>query len=425
MIEPIMYLAIGFLVSMLCGLMIVPLVHNRAVRLTTRRLEAATPLSMAEIQADKDQLRAEFAMSARRLEMSVDQLKNKTTSQLAELGKKSDAINRMKIELGEKNATIFALEAREKAIKEQLRATEEEFNTKIEALRAAEQALTDKQGELGRINTELSDRSMMAESRQVELVAVRAQIDDLKARVGEAEREFSTTQARLAQERTESETASRELAEARGRVENLSQRVTDLDRQLIIQVKEAEMLGNRVNDLEGRLATQGKLLAERDYENNQLRQANAAVERTVKELRDEIAATGGGKSPVIDKLRSEKAAVEEALRITRDERSKLQRDINAIQQQAESSWATERMENALLRERINDIAAEVAKLAMQLEGPNSPIEAMLASEPPALARSSKPANGATAAAPQEGGGTLAERIRALQSHASRARQQGA
>ena len=110
MIEPIMYLAIGFLVSMLFGLMIVPLVHNRAVRLTTRRLEAATPLSMAEIQADKDQLRAEFAMSARRLEMSVDQLKNKTTSQFAELGKKTDAINRMKIELGEKNATIFALE---------------------------------------------------------------------------------------------------------------------------------------------------------------------------------------------------------------------------------------------------------------------------------------------------------------------------
>jgi chromosome segregation ATPase len=416
MIEPIMYLAIGFLVSMLCGLMIVPLVHSRAVRLTTRRLEAATPLSMAEIQADKDQLRAEFAMSARRLEMSVDQLKNKTTSQLAELGKKSDAINRMKIELGEKNATIFALEAREKAIKEQLRATEEEFNTKIEALRAAEQALADKQGELGRINTELSDRSMMAESRQVELVAVRAQIEELKARVGDAEREFSTTQARLTQERTESETASRELTEARGRVENLSQRVTDLDRQLIIQVKEAEMLGNRVNDLEARLATQGKILAERDYENNQLRQANAAAERTAKELRDEIAASGG-KSPVIEKLRSEKAAVEEQLRVARDERSKLQRDINAIQQQAESTWATERMENALLRERINDIAAEVAKLAMQLEGPNSPIEAMLASEP------ARPANGAAAGASPQASGTLAERIRALQSHASRARQQ--
>ena len=177
MVEPIMYLAIGFLVSMLFGLMIVPLVHNRAVRLTTKRLEAATPLSMAEIQADKDQLRAEFAMSARRLEMSVDQLKNRTTSQLAELGKKTDAINRMKIELGEKNATIFSLEAREKAVKEQLRATEEEFTAKTEALRDAEQALKEKQLELAKLNTELNDRSMMAETRQVELVAVRAQID--------------------------------------------------------------------------------------------------------------------------------------------------------------------------------------------------------------------------------------------------------
>jgi len=430
MVEPIMYLAIGFLVSMLFGLMIVPLVHNRAVRLTTRRLEAATPLSMAEIQADKDQLRAEFAMSARRLEMNVDQLKNKTTSQLAELGKKSDAINRMKIELGEKNATIFSLEAREKAIKEQLRATEEEFTTKTEALRDAEKALKDKQTELAKINTELSDRSMTAESRQVELMAVRVQIDELKNRVGDAEKEFATTQTRLEHERGESEKTTRELAEARSRVENLSQRVTDLDRQLIVQVKEAEMLSNRVNDLEARLATQGKLLAERDYENNQLRQANEAAERTLNELRVEIAAQDSGRSPALEKLKTEKAAAEEQLRVARDERAKLQRDINAIQQQAESSWATERMENALLRERINDIAAEVAKLAMQLEGPNSPIEAMLASEPVIPAKTAKATNGAAAngATPggtaPEGGGTLAERIRALQSHASRARQQG-
>ena len=49
------------------------------------------------------------------------------------------------------------------------------------------------------------------------------------------------------------------------------------------------MLGNRVNDLETRLATQGKLLAEREYENNQLKQTNDAAERTTKDLRNEIA----------------------------------------------------------------------------------------------------------------------------------------
>jgi chromosome segregation ATPase len=423
MVEPIMYLAIGFLVAMLLGLMIVPLIHNRAVRLTTRRMEAATPLSMAEIQADKDQLRAEFAMSARRLEMSVDQLKHKTTSQLAELGKKTDAINRMKIELGEKNATIFSLEAREKAMKEQLRATEEEFAARTEALRQAEKALSDKQSELGRLNAELNDRSVMAESRKVELVTVNAQIDALKSRVDDAEKEFSATQTRLEHERGQSEAATHELAQARSRVENLSQRVTDLDRQLIAQVKEAELLGNRINDLEARLATQGKLLAEREYENRQLRQAKQAADRAIGELREELHQTNSGSWPALEKLRSEKAAVEEQLRLARDERARLQRDINTIQQQAESAWATERMENALLRERINDIAAEVAKLAIQLEGPNSPIEALLAAEPQRTANGTA-VNGAPANNAPEGGGTLAERIRALQHHASRARQQG-
>src|SRR3954451_13521258 len=194
MIEPIMYLAIGFLVSMLFGLMIVPLVHNRAVRLTTRRLEAATPLSMAGIQADKDQLRAEFAMSARRLEMSVDALKNKATGQLADLGKKTDAINRMKIELGEKNAAIFALEAREKALKDQLRATEEEFAAKTEALRAAEQALKEKQAEQVRLTTELNDKALLADNRQNELFSVKTKVEELRSRVSDAEKEFSATQ---------------------------------------------------------------------------------------------------------------------------------------------------------------------------------------------------------------------------------------
>lgn len=427
MVEPIMYAAIGFLVSMLFGLMIVPLVHNRAVRLTTKRLEAATPLSMAEIQADKDQLRAEFAMSARRLEMSVDQLKNKTSSQLAELGKKSDAINRLKIELGEKNATIFSLEAREKLLRDQQRATEEEFASKTQLLRTAEQALADKQAELGKLTSELSNQSIKAEGHLSELASVRSQVDALQNRVNEAEKEFSDTQSRLAEQRGESDAATRELVSARGRVENLSGRVSDLDRQLLVQVKETELLTSRTSDLESRLALQGKILAEREYENNLLRQQSEAAKLTEQELRDEIAATTGGKSAAMNKLREEKSALEEQLRIARDERSKLQRDINLIHQQAESAWSTERMENALLRERINDIAAEVAKLAVTLEGPDSPIEAMLAAEP------AKPAIGAiesgTAATGTNGTttevrGTLAERIKALQAHASRASQPG-
>ena len=76
MIEPIMYFGIGFLVASPARACRRPARAWPRGAADMRRLEAATPLSMAEIQADKDQLRAEFAMSTRRLEMSVEQLKN-------------------------------------------------------------------------------------------------------------------------------------------------------------------------------------------------------------------------------------------------------------------------------------------------------------------------------------------------------------
>jgi hypothetical protein len=77
--------------------------------LTTRRLEAVLPESMAEVQAEKDLLRAEFAMSTRRLEMTVEQLVNKTTSQVVELSKKDDIINRLKVERDAQEIEIITL----------------------------------------------------------------------------------------------------------------------------------------------------------------------------------------------------------------------------------------------------------------------------------------------------------------------------
>jgi chromosome segregation ATPase len=417
MVEPIMYLAIGFLISTLLGLMVVPLVHNRAVRLTTRRLEAATPLSMAEIQADKDQLRAEFAIAMRRLEMTVEQLRNTTTSQLAELGKKTDAINRLKLELGEKSAAIFALETREKALQEERSTAAEELESRSRRLHAAEQELADKQAALAR------------------LVALRSQIEDLQSRAAGAEKDFTATRQRLDEQRSASETTARELAEARGQVESLSVRLGDLDRQLAARVKETETLAGRITDLESRLAQQGKLLVERDHDNELVRQQLEAAKETEHKLRQEIASSAGP-SAAMDMLRAEKTTLEEQLGAAREEGAKLQREIDLLrQQQAESAQSTERTENALLREHINDIAAEVARLAVTLEGPDSPIETMLASDAqrPAIsaivngsaARTMAAAPAGTAAvAAGEARGTLAERIRALKAQTARARRPG-
>jgi len=109
-IEPTMFLTIGFLLASVIGVAVIPLVHRRAVRLTTRRLKAVLPQLTGETQADKDLLRAEFATSPRGLESTVERLRSKITDQGFELAKKEDAINRLRIERDSLNIKIAALE---------------------------------------------------------------------------------------------------------------------------------------------------------------------------------------------------------------------------------------------------------------------------------------------------------------------------
>src|SRR5215469_1287408 len=162
MIEWIMNFGIGFLAATLLGLLFLPAVHNRAVRLTMKRLEASRPTSLAEIRVDKDQLRAEFAVSTRRLEIKIEKLKAQTTAQLAELGKKTDSINQLKKDLAEKNVMNFALETRTKPLRDQLRAAEEELQRKSNALVEAGRQLAENQAELAKVWRELGERVLVA-----------------------------------------------------------------------------------------------------------------------------------------------------------------------------------------------------------------------------------------------------------------------
>ena len=421
MIEPIMYFGIGFLVAALIGLVVVPLVHSRAVRLTMRRLEAAAPLSMAEIQADKDQLRAEFAMSTRRLEMSVDQLKTRSTSQLAELGKKGDAINRLKIELGEKTATIFALEARDKNLRDQLRATEEEFAVKTNAMHDAKRALSDKQAELATLMGELDERSTLADSQKIEIIALKTQVEALKERLDGTGHDLKIVEDRRDSERVELQAATQELFAERGRVENLGRRVAELEQQLVAQTREAEILGRRAQDLESRLGEQSRLLNQSEFELKHLREELEGARKIEGDLRTAVIEIEGRSNSATQNIRTENTQLQAALAHARDERDRFARDLGAMKRETEETWASERVENALLRERINDVAAEVARLASALEGPNSPIDALLAAE---TSRERTGDVAATVRAEADLGeasnnGNLADRIRALQTHASR------
>ena len=88
------------------------------MRLTTQRLRATLLQSMTEIQADKDLLRAEFAMSTRCFKMSLETVKDRNTGQAVELGKRDDVINRLKIQREVLNVEVITLKAQLEALKQ-------------------------------------------------------------------------------------------------------------------------------------------------------------------------------------------------------------------------------------------------------------------------------------------------------------------
>lgn len=121
MIESVMLCGIGLLAGCLLMLAFFPAIHSRAVRLTQRRIVEATPLAINEIQADKDHLRAQFAMSVRRLEVNIEEMRAKTAGQTTELARKNAEINRLQVDLDKKTALIFVLRGREQVRKSMIR----------------------------------------------------------------------------------------------------------------------------------------------------------------------------------------------------------------------------------------------------------------------------------------------------------------
>jgi hypothetical protein len=113
MIYPLMLMGIGFLTACLIMAMLTPLIHERAVRLTVRRLCAKRPRSVIDRRAHEDQLRAQFAVTIRRLETAMEDTQAKAASQLCDVAKRSAEISQLKIALRKSHVTILRFQARE------------------------------------------------------------------------------------------------------------------------------------------------------------------------------------------------------------------------------------------------------------------------------------------------------------------------
>lgn len=98
-IHSAMLVALGFLAATLLALLVAPAFWSRAVRLTTQRVKEAMPFTDAEIRADKDRIRAEYAIRVHSLENKVEQVRLASARQMIDLNRRDASINELEAEI--------------------------------------------------------------------------------------------------------------------------------------------------------------------------------------------------------------------------------------------------------------------------------------------------------------------------------------
>jgi chromosome segregation ATPase len=162
------FIVAALLVGVLSVLVVMSLLHSRASQSNKRRLEATAPPSVTEIKAEEDVLQPKSATSTSCLNRTVEQLCAANGSQ-SELEIKNNAIDRHEIEFD--------------ALRNQLLAVEEELAVKATAAREAERAVSERELELSKLSSALDERSTLADLQNVEIVALRMQVETLQERL--------------------------------------------------------------------------------------------------------------------------------------------------------------------------------------------------------------------------------------------------
>lgn len=408
MIQTTLFFILGFLCAAFLALMLAPAIWRRAVALTRKRIEASVPLTMDEIQADKDRLRAEFAMSTRRLEMSLKSFREKASEQIVEINRNRDELKRIAEERDEKNAAVTQMETRAAELRAELRQREEQLQRLTDRLGEHERMLGERAIELEKLGRMYDEASFSASSRQIEIVAQESKLEKLTDDVATLRNERKEADRRVREVVAEHKAARDALREEQKKhaalekkVERLTTTLSDRDDRLERRERELARLRDQVK---GGGATEHELQQALAEEQEQRAKLEAEVAELTVRLSTLVAgATGGDVDKATAKLESDRKRLEERLTVLTRENKKLRASLDSMERASSDEWDEERRESAVLREQINDLAAEVVNLTSMLDEPDSPIHKALAAD---------------TGESKSGTPSLAERIRALQQAAA-------
>jgi chromosome segregation ATPase len=378
-----MYIALGFVAATLIALLIIPAINARAERLARRRAEALFPMSISELTAEKDHLRAEFAVQQRRIERKAEEALAIKHQTMEELGRRAMRIDALETDLAEREAIIASLHEDLAEARSRLAATEDELGgTRAslagtrDTLSAVEDAHRKSLDELGAVRAELERTNTMLAGTKAELLLATDRLgtretgfEDLDERHAAALNELDTKririsdlETRLATQTSRAHDFERALDERKRELAEERQRLSDLARNLLAEQERSLVFEQRILELEN----------ERD---------NRAVEQAPSEAPAGAALAGldrlraperidGQDSQTsatevhsvleqVDALRAERSALEAALSVAHEERARLEKELRMLRRSGGATNDEIRAENAELRQRIVEVAEQV------------------------------------------------------------------
>jgi chromosome segregation ATPase len=415
-IENLMFAALGAVVVALVGLLLIPAIHNRAERLAKRRAEALFPLSIAELTAEKDHLRAEFAVMQRRIERRAEEALAYKHQSMEELGRRTVRIEALETTLAERDQHISTLQTDLADARHQLSRTEEELATTKVTLSATRETLAAVENAHRRTLEELSATRSDLDRTHNQLAATRAELTQTQERTATLEAAYadldgrhtetlrdldakritiSDLDTRLTAQTARGDDFERALSDRQGELSDERRRLADLARNLLAEQERGLMLDRRIRELEGerehqaveiqaltaRLAALsadgGSLAASPDEGTSPIQ----GVEQDLADAR-RLAAVEGGNGPGAaveaelrswreryETLKAERSALEGALATAREERARLAQEMQALRRNPGAPADEIRAENAELRRRIDELADRLMQGAETRDGP--------------------------------------------------------
>jgi predicted nucleic acid-binding Zn-ribbon protein len=317
MIEMTLFFGLGFLAACIAAIFVDKEVWRRAVRLTRKHVEEATPASLAEIKAEHDQRRSDSTALVRKLEASHGEVKQMMQREIAEITKKNEHIRLLMLEAETKADLVRGLEQREEKNKLQLLKTENDLSEMTHKFRETEKNYNNAQIIVANRDEALTRLQSLSELRTSELTAANLKISHLEAELAAKHKALTKSERELIEARAASnsmvpkfEALERTLQAKAKQTGEQQAKITELTTQLRAQIDETERAIFRAQNL----------LGERHKVDEDLMRRASEAELRLKNTLDDM-----------EKMRSERAVLEGQLTAAREERNRLSQDIKLLQ----------------------------------------------------------------------------------------------